>query len=154
MMASTGCSSSGVTPIWRTWVDRDTGMWCLRGEFDPETGALFEARLRTTVETLFRDKQPDTCPTDALSKQHHLRALALVALTAGTGKRASGRIDMSILIDAETLLQGSIRKQSSTVDCRSICRWRRCGAGRVPLTSPRSSSAPMVSRSTSDELRG
>ena len=48
----------------RTWLDRDTGMWCLRGEFDPETGALFEGRLRNTIESLFHDHQPDTCPTD------------------------------------------------------------------------------------------
>ncbi len=24
----------------RTWVDRESGMWCVRGEFDPETGVI------------------------------------------------------------------------------------------------------------------
>ena len=67
----------------RTWVDRDTGMWCLKGEFDPETGALLDGRLRSTVQALFHDRQPDTCPTDPLLKQHHLRALALVELSTG-----------------------------------------------------------------------
>ncbi len=88
----------------RSWIDRDTGMWCLRGDFDPETGALLDGRLRSAIEALFHDHQPDTRPTDPLLKQHHLRALALVELTSGRG--TSGRIDMSVLIDADTLLHG------------------------------------------------
>ena len=99
----------------RTWVDRDTGMWCLRGEFDPETGALLEGRLRNAIEAMFHDHQPDTCPTDSVLKQHHLRALALFGLTAGNGPRSSGRIDMSVLIDAETLLHGE--HAHSVIDC-------------------------------------
>ena len=90
----------------RTWTDRDTGMWCLRGEFDPETGALLAGRLRNTIETLFHTQQPDTCPADPLLKQHHLQALALDALTKGQGASSSGRIDMSVLIDVDTLLNG------------------------------------------------
>jgi hypothetical protein len=91
----------------RHWVDRHTGMRSLRGDFDPETGALLDAQLRTTIERLFHDSQPDTCPDDPLAKQHHLAALALAALITGTGhKRAAGRIDMSVLIDADTLLHG------------------------------------------------
>ena len=94
----------------RTWVDRETGMWCLRGEFDPETGAVLDGRLRNTVEALFHDHQPDTCPADPLLKQHHLRALALVALTAaprgGSGSGGPARIDVSILVDAATLVDG------------------------------------------------
>jgi hypothetical protein len=116
----------------RTWLDRDTGMWCLRGEFDPETGALFESRLRNTIESLFHDHQPDTCPTDPLAKQDHLRALALVALTTGGGARSSGRIDMSVLIDAETLLHGE--HPQTVIDCGLPCdlpvetlrRWACC----------------------------
>lgn len=99
----------------RTWLDRDTGMWCMRGEFDPETGASFEGRLRNTIESMFHDHQPDTCPTDSLEKQHHLLALALVALTTGGGARSSGRIDMSVLIDAETLLYGE--HPQTVIDC-------------------------------------
>jgi hypothetical protein len=100
----------------RSWVDRESGMWCLRGEFDPETGALLEHRLRNTIERLFHDTQPDTCPTDPLAKQHHLRALALVALITGSdGKPSSGRIDMSVLIDAETLLHGE--HPHTIIDC-------------------------------------
>ena len=99
----------------RTWLDRDSGMWCIRGEFDPEAGALFEGRLRNAIESLFHDHQPDTCPADPLAKQDHLRALALVALTTGDRARSSGRIDMSVLIDAETLLCGE--HPQTVIDC-------------------------------------
>ena len=116
----------------RTWVDRDTGMFCLRGEFDPEIGARLNARLRNTVETMFREQQPDNCPADPQLKQHHLRALALVAVATGGGSRGSGRIDMSVLIDAETLLHGE--HPESVIDCgvpidlpvETLRRWACC----------------------------
>ena len=88
----------------RTWVDRETGMWCLRGEFDPETGLGLDARLRGMVEAMFHTTTPDTCPTDPLLKQQHLRALALVALCDGRGGRV--RTEINVLIDADTLLHG------------------------------------------------
>ncbi|MEP7114677.1 MAG: DUF222 domain-containing protein, partial [Ilumatobacteraceae bacterium] len=72
----------------KSWVDKVTGMWCLRGEFDPETGARLHARLTRTIEKLFHDSTPDTAPADPLEKQNHLRALALVALIDGTGAGA------------------------------------------------------------------
>jgi hypothetical protein len=90
----------------RTWVDHETGMWCLRGEFDPETGAILDTRLRNAVESLFHDATPDTCPTDLYEKQHHLRALALVTLTAGTGTRRPATADITVLIDERTLSNG------------------------------------------------
>jgi len=99
----------------RTWVDRETGMFCLRGEFDPETGAQLNARLRKTVETMFREQQPDTCPLDPLLKQQHLLALAFVALANGAGSRGSARVDMSVLIDVETLLHGE--HPDTIIDC-------------------------------------
>jgi hypothetical protein len=122
----------------RTWTDRDTGMWCMRGEFDPETGALLAGRLRNTVEALFHDQQPETCPADPLQKHHHLQALALDALTKGRGASSSGRIDMSVLIDIETLLD---REHPGTViDCgipvdlpaETIRRWA-CSADITPI---------------------
>lgn len=122
----------------RSWLDRDTGMWCLRGEFDPETGALFECRLHHAIESLFHDNQPDTCPTDPTAKQDHLRALALVALTSGGRARSSGRIDMSVLIDAETLLHGE--HPQTVIDCglpvdlppETLRRWA-CSAEITPV---------------------
>ena len=88
----------------RTWTDRDTGMWCLRGEFDPETGLIFDRKLQTMVDSLFHDKTPATAPTDPVSKQQHLRALALAALCDGNGGKL--RTEVTVLIDATTLLEG------------------------------------------------
>lgn len=96
----------------RTWIDLETGMWCLHGEFDPETGAILDKRLKNAVEALFHDASPDTCPTDLLEKQHHLRALALVSLTAGKGSGRTGSIDMTVLVDAKTLLDGTLHDHS------------------------------------------
>jgi len=99
----------------RTWTDRTTGMWCLRGEFDPETGGILENRISSTLEALFHDATPDTCPTDPIEKQHHLRALALLSLTSGKRTGRANSIDMSVLIDAKTLLEGV--HQHSVIDC-------------------------------------
>ena len=98
----------------RTWTDRDTGMWCLRGEFDPET-ALLAGQLRNTVEAMFHNSQPDTCPTDPLAKLHHLQALALNQMTQGRGAQSSGRIDMSVVIDINTLIDGE--HPNTILDC-------------------------------------
>jgi hypothetical protein len=122
----------------RSWVDRESGMWCLRGEFDPETGALLDARLRATIERLFHDTQPDTCPDDPLAKQHHLLALALVSLITGDGDKRAGRIDMSVLIDADTLLHGE--HPQTVFDCgvavdlpvETLRRWA-CIADITPI---------------------
>ena len=97
----------------RSWVDRDSGMWCLHGEFDPETGLILDRRLQAMVEALFHDTTPDTCPADPLLKQQHLRALALVALTEGRGGRA--RTEFNVLIDAKTLCEGE--HDHTFVDC-------------------------------------
>ncbi|HEX2782157.1 MAG TPA: DUF222 domain-containing protein [Ilumatobacteraceae bacterium] len=88
----------------RTWTDRETGMWCLRGEFDPEAGLVLDRKLQTMVDSLFHDKTPDTAPADPVSKQQHLRALALAALCDGKGGRV--RTELTVLIDAQTLLDG------------------------------------------------
>jgi Domain of unknown function (DUF222) len=89
----------------RFWTDPESGMVCLRGEFDPETGARLVGRIRNSAEALFHDRVPDTCPLDE-RKNDHLRALALIHLTEGTGGR-SGRPDLTVVIDLETLLNGT-----------------------------------------------
>jgi hypothetical protein len=88
----------------RTWVDRDTGMWCMRGEFDPETGLRIDRQLQTVLDRLFHNKIPATAPDDPLGKQHHLRALAFAAIC--DGKAGKIRTELTILIDAKTLLEG------------------------------------------------
>ena len=91
----------------RSWTDRDTGMICLRGEFDPESGLALLARIHNTLDTLYHDTIPDTCPTDPQAKQDHLRALALLALSQGHG--SGGRPDITIVIDLDTIVNGTHR---------------------------------------------
>ena len=83
----------------RTWTDTD-GMWCISGRFDPLTGVRLAARLDHTIEALFADTTPDTCPTDPIEKQHHLRALAFAELLNGTTTGARpGRPEYVVVID-------------------------------------------------------
>jgi hypothetical protein len=91
----------------RTWTDRDTGMVCLHGEFDPEHGASLLGRVRTTVESLFHDTVPDTCPADD-RKHGHLQALALVHLVTGArSKRAdAATAEFVVVMDQQTLWHG------------------------------------------------
>ena len=54
----------------RFWTDPESGMVCIRGEFDPETGARLVGRIRNAAEVLFHDRVPDTCPLDERSTAH------------------------------------------------------------------------------------
>jgi hypothetical protein len=86
----------------RTWTDGD-GMWCMSGRFDPVTGVQVAARLDAAVDTLFAEAAPDTCPTDPIEKQHHLRALALAAMLNGDGTGARpGRPEYVVVIDTSS----------------------------------------------------
>jgi Domain of unknown function (DUF222)/HNH endonuclease len=98
----------------RSWTDKDTGMVCLYGQFDPESGATLIGRLRNAAEALFHDRVPDTCPLDE-RKQDHLRALALLHLTEGKGT-SSGRPDLTVVIDLQTLLDGAHAQSRIEVD--------------------------------------
>lgn len=84
----------------RTWTDAE-GMFCISGRFDPVTGVQLAARLDHAVAALFAEATPDTCPSDPIEKQHHLRALALASLVqgAGTGSRP-GRPEYVVVVDA------------------------------------------------------
>ena len=70
----------------RVWTDGE-GMWRFDGRFDPLTGAKLDARLDAAVQALFAEATPDTCPTDPVLKQQHLRALAFqrLVLEGGSG---------------------------------------------------------------------
>ncbi|MFN3256544.1 MAG: DUF222 domain-containing protein [Ilumatobacter sp.] len=68
----------------RSWTD-DDGMLNLKGRFDPVTGAHLHAVLEHTVQQLFAETVPTTCPEHPIEKQAHLRALALVRLVTGGG---------------------------------------------------------------------
>ncbi len=96
----------------RWWLDPVTGMWCLRGQFDPETGLVMQGRLENTVDAMFHAGLPDDCP-EGDAKQDYLCALALAALLQNVGgaegetfATAGDRVEVSVIIDLETLLNG------------------------------------------------
>jgi len=89
------------------WFTDGDGMWCLSGRFDPATGARLEGTLRNAIDRRFANATPDTCPLDPIEKQQHLAALALSDLLLGENTTsAAGVPDVTVLIDAETLLSG------------------------------------------------
>jgi hypothetical protein len=96
----------------RHWTDKDSGMLCLYGQFDPESGAKLVGRIRNAVEALFHDRVPDTCPLDE-RKQDHLSALALVKLAEGEAV-GSGRPELTVVIDLQTLVDGA--RANSRID--------------------------------------
>jgi hypothetical protein len=71
-----------------TWTDGE-GMWNIRGRFDPVTALSVSSALDTAAEALFAEAVPDSCPSDPIEKQKHLRALAFARLA--TGNAGSGR---------------------------------------------------------------
>jgi len=68
----------------RTFTDSE-GMWRFDGRFDPVLGVKIAARLDAEVEALFAEAVPDTCPTDPVDKQSHVRALAFARLVVQPG---------------------------------------------------------------------
>ena len=86
----------------RSWVDTD-GMWNLTARLDPVTGIKVAARLDATVEALFAESVPDSCPQDPIEKQRHLLAQGLTRLltdTTAVGTRP-GRAEFVAVIDAD-----------------------------------------------------
>ncbi len=94
-----------------TWTDPATGMVCGRFRLDPEAGGRLLGKVRNTVEAMFHDTQPDTCPIDPIERQHHLQALALMALIDGQGV-AGGRPEVCVVIELDTL-RSRIRDHST-----------------------------------------
>jgi hypothetical protein len=100
----------------RHWVDRDTGMVCMRGEFDPETGLQVVGRLQTAVERLMRQGKTATSGDTQSQSPDHLRAHGLYALvtnvdpnTASPISSAYSRAEVSVVIDLKTLQSGMHR---------------------------------------------
>ncbi len=87
-----------------TWTD-DEGMWNVRGRFDPVTALSVSAALESAVETLFAEAVPESCPSDPIEKQKHLRALAFARLVEGrVGSGQPGRAEYVAVIDADAPL--------------------------------------------------
>jgi Domain of unknown function (DUF222)/HNH endonuclease len=82
----------------RSWLNRETGMWHITGQFDPETGLALHARLERMIATLFADKVPDGCPTDPEAKNDWLRAQAFIAIMNGTTTTAASGVPETIVV--------------------------------------------------------
>lgn len=85
----------------RTWTDAE-GMCRFDGRFDAVLGVLLAAKLDAAVEALFAEAVPETCPSDPVEKQAHLRALAWARLVSGQGAPGvrPGRPEYLFVIDA------------------------------------------------------
>ena len=82
------------------WVDQSE-MGRLAGQFDPVSFARLHRRLADTVDTMFADATPATCPSDLCAKQDHLRALALVELVCGNAP-GTGRPELITVLDTRS----------------------------------------------------
>jgi hypothetical protein len=90
----------------RSWIDRASGMFRLSAELDPETGLYLSARIQATIDALFSQQTPPTCPDDPFEKQQHLAALALVALIKGEAP-AAGRPEVVVVVEAGAVEPGA-----------------------------------------------
>jgi len=131
----------------RHWVDRDSGMVCMHGEFDPESGLRLVGRLQRTVERLFHERAPQTCP-DGSAKVAHLNALGLVALATSAGSTGDegatpltagyARAEISVVVDYRTLAQGlhrnSVIRTGTDIDLPvETVRRMACEARIIPV---------------------
>ncbi len=83
-------------------INDDTGMYWLRGEFDPETGARLFRAVDAEVAALAKQQTPDD-PADR--QQLAARALVMLATSTNRSKRP-GRVELLALVDLDTLSTG------------------------------------------------
>ncbi|MGA0879318.1 MAG: DUF222 domain-containing protein [Ilumatobacteraceae bacterium] len=125
----------------KMWNDKE-GMLHLRGSFDPESGALLQSRLQSTLEAMFHsgDKAVPVDHHPWIEANDHRRAHALVALVAGSTGSGDARVrsDVVVHIDLETLVHGlSISSTHRTAFGADLpvetIRRISCDAGIIPL---------------------
>jgi hypothetical protein len=73
----------------RTWTDKHSGMFRISGQFDPFSGLAIHGRLQAAMAAMFAGGLPDMAPDDPGERQDFLRALALLALTAGVQEKTA-----------------------------------------------------------------
>jgi Domain of unknown function (DUF222) len=100
----------------RTWTDKDTGMWCLRGEFDPETGALLEGRLRNTLLNGERARTIIDCGLDIELPVQTLRRWACLADIT----------PIIVGVDGVSLYLGRERRTANRAQRRALRAMYRC----------------------------
>jgi hypothetical protein len=80
----------------------DTGMYWLRAEFDPDTGARLFRAIDAEVAALVKQQAPDD-----EADRRHLAAVALVDLAASTNRsERPGQVELLALVDLDTLTTG------------------------------------------------
>jgi hypothetical protein len=84
----------------KTWRDKDTGMWHLHAELDPERGAIVDRMLQQELARL-RSQDQDTGDTPLPFMQ--LKVDALVSAMSTTGDGSPGRALVAVLIDWDHL---------------------------------------------------
>ena len=110
----------------RHWVDRDSGMVCLRGEFDPESGLRIVGKLQSTLERMFRGYTVD----GQVRTPDHLRALTLFALV-GDGSIEIGNTHNS---SAGTAPPGSASSTGGTEQSNSSVVSIHSGSTRAEIS--------------------
>lgn len=130
------------------WVDQESGMVRVSGQFDPERGLPLLNRLQRAVDLLHVDRPSADCPDDPKLRHDHLRALALLQLVGSgdvslsvdgsePGALDASRVDMVVVVDLDTLVDGL--HGHSTLDCGhgvqlpiDTLRRMACCAGIIP----------------------
>ena len=124
----------------RTWTDCDKRDDLSARRARPrERAALRRRWLDAAVEALFARAVPDTCPSDPVAKNDHLRGLALMAIT-GDQPTAIGppRAEISVLVDLQTLTEGLHARSivdvgaDTSVPVETVRRWA-CDAQLLPV---------------------
>ncbi|MFM8825963.1 MAG: DUF222 domain-containing protein [Actinomycetota bacterium] len=121
----------------RHWIDRETGMVCLRGELDPESGLRVVGAIQRKVEQLIQSGT-------MAAHRDHTQATALCALVGETGPVEEGsglnhsRSEVSVIVDLETLKNGlherSIVHTGTDIDLPvEVIRRMACEARIIPV---------------------
>jgi hypothetical protein len=83
-------------------INDDTGMYWLRGEFDPDSGARLFRAIDAEVTALAKQQAPDD-----QADRGRLAAGALVGLATSTNRsKRPGRVELLALVDLDTLTTG------------------------------------------------
>jgi Domain of unknown function (DUF222) len=79
----------------KSWTDKHSGMFRISGWFDPLSGLAVQGRLLAAMAAMFANGIPEFAPDDPGERQDFLRALALIALTAGVTNGKAGSANTS-----------------------------------------------------------
>jgi HNH endonuclease len=86
----------------RSWVDRESGMWRCFGEFDPDTGRRLQSRLDAELRAVFAaGSHADEGPDDPVERNGWLFAQAAARVMLGVGKRSVGKPEIVAVVRAD-----------------------------------------------------